>query len=263
MNRVLHTVVEIGLEKPVKVLQITDTHITESDERDSEKMQRLMKRRTDVFLTLGRTPDKTPQEQLRDALAFAEAEGAYPVLTGDLMDANTHGNREILEEILKGRDYLYTAGSHEGQTTNWLEPMEEEGTYYEEYCKYYMTRFGTWFFDHKIIGGVNLITMDNAPNFFTEDSYLRLQGEINRGLPMVLFMHNPLNCTSLQKQWPYCSDEAFAISRKTVELIESCPLIKAVFAGHWHRDDEFPEHRPPVYVTPGTFTGTVRLIEIR
>lgn len=263
MEKILHTVVEIGLEKPFKVLHITDTHITESNEDDSEKMQALMKRRKEVFLKLGRTPDKEPQEHLKEALALADAEGAYPVLTGDLMDANAHGSRIILEEILKGRDYLYTAGSHEGQTTNWLEPMEEADPYYKEFCDYYATRFGTWFFDHKIINGVNLVTMDDAPNFFTEDSYLRLQGEINRGLPIVLFMHNPLNCTSLQKQWPYCSDEAYEISRKTVALIESCPLIKAVFAGHWHTNDEYPDHRPPVYVTGGTFTGTVRMIEIQ
>lgn len=267
MKEVLHTVVEIGLEKPVKVLQITDVHITEAKDTESEKTRRFTQHRDEVFLSLGRTPESKPQETLVSAFEFAKAEGAFPILTGDIIDFDTVANREVAVECLKGRDFLYTAGSHEFQTTNWLEPLDEEGDYYPTVRKELMSLFGSLDFDHRIINGVNLITMDNSMDFFSEDSYVKLQGEISRGLPMVLFMHVPLVCGSLKRPPEECNNrftqEQYEINLKTIELIESCPLIKATFAGHWHGNYEYPDHQPPTYVAPGTFTGVVRMIEIR
>lgn len=275
MVNVLHTVVEIGLEKPVKVLHITDTHITESNENDDQRMKDLIEMRRDTFVKEGKYAPRTPQEYLIEAFEIAEKEGAFPVLTGDITDLDSAGGREALHECMDGRtDFLYTAGTHEFQRSSCTPkccPLEEPAPYYEETRTSLQAEFPwNWDSDHKVIGGINLVTLDNSQGFFTLDAYEKLKAEIAKGLPLVLFMHVPLTCETLKRvpyEPPYqdyrFSPEEYEISRKTVALIESEPLIKATFAGHWHCDSQYPSHQPPTWVTPGTYAGIVRLIEFR
>ena len=41
---IAHTTLKIGLEKPVRVLHVTDTHVALSDERDDERCRRVIER---------------------------------------------------------------------------------------------------------------------------------------------------------------------------------------------------------------------------
>lgn len=273
MVEIIRTTLNLGLEKPVKVLQITDTHITESNENDDQRMKDLIEMRRETFVKEGKYAPRKPQEYLVKAFELAEAEGAFPVLTGDIMDLNSAGGREVLHACLDGRDFLHTAGTHEFQRSSCTPrccPLEEPGFYYEETRAALQAEFPwNWDSDNRVIGGVNLVTLDNSQDFFTAGAYAKLQAEIERGLPMILFMHVPITCDTL-KRLPHVppmedyrfSQEDYEISRKTVELIESCPLVKAVFAGHWHCRSEYPDNQPPSFVTPGTYAGIVRMIEI-
>ena len=273
MVEIIRTTLNIGLEKPVKVLQITDAHITESNENDDQRMKDLIEMRRDTFVKEGKYAPRKPQEYLVKAFELAEAEGAFPVLTGDIMDLNSAGSREALHPCLDGKDFLYTAGTHEFQRSSCTPkccPLEEPGLYYEETRAALQAEFPwNWDSDSRVIGGVNLVTLDNSQDFFTAGAYAKLQEEIEKGLPMILFMHVPITCDTLKRkpnvpplEYYRFSQEEYEISRKTVELIESCPLVKAVFAGHWHCRSEYPDNQPPSYVTPGTYAGIVRMIEI-
>ncbi len=273
MVSILKTVLDLGLEQPVKILHITDTHITESNENDDQRMKDLIEMRRETFVQEGKYAPRTPQQYLVEAFDLAKAEGAYPVLTGDIMDLNSAGNRVALHECLDGREFLFTAGTHEFQRSSCTPkccPLEEEGSYYEDTRKALQEEFPwNWDSDSKVVGGVNLVTLDNSQGFFTKDAYDKLQAEITKGLPMILFMHVPLTCGTLKRvphEPPYefyrFSQEEYEISRKTVDLIESTPLIKATFAGHWHCESQYPDHTPPTWVTPGTYAGIVRLIEL-
>lgn len=274
MVNILKTVLEIGLDEPVKVLHITDAHITESNDDDDQRMKDLIEMRRETFVKEGKYAPRTPQQYLIRAFEIAEEEGAYPVLTGDIMDLNSAGGRVALHECLDGRDFLHTPGTHEFQRSSCTPrccPIEEPAPYYEETRAALQAEFPwSWDSANKIVGGVNLVTLDNSQGFFTADAYAKLQKEIERGLPMILFMHVPLTCGTL-KSGPNdrifaesrYSQEEFEISRKTVDLIESTPLIKATFAGHWHCDSQYPDHQPPTWVTPGAYAGIVRLIEIK
>ena len=62
MVNVLKTVLEIGLEKPVKILQITDAHITESNDDDNQVMKDLIEMRRDTFVKEGKYAPRKPQE---------------------------------------------------------------------------------------------------------------------------------------------------------------------------------------------------------
>lgn len=274
MVEILHTELNLGLEKPVKILHITDTHITESNDDDDQSMKDLIEMRRKTFIKEGNYAPRTPQEYLTEAFELAEKEGAYPVLTGDIIDLNSAGGRAALHQCLDGRDFLYTTGTHEYQRSSCTPkccPLEEPDSYYEDTRAALTEEFGwKWDSDSRVVGGVNLVTADNSQGFFTADAYQKLEKEIEKGLPMILFMHVPLTCDTLKRlphNPPYefyrFSEEEYQISRKMVDRIESCPLIKATFAGHWHCNSLYPNHTPPTYVTPGTYAGIVRMIEIK
>ena len=175
MVDVLKTVLEIGLEKPVKVLHITDTHITESNENDDQRMKDLIEMRRRTFEKEGGHPPKKPQEYLTEAFDLAEAEGAFPVLTGDIMDLDSAGCRKVLHECLDGKDFLFTAGTHEFQRSSCTPrccPLEEEGTYYEDTREALKKEFlWNWDSDSRVIGGVDLVTLDDSQGFFTLGAY--------------------------------------------------------------------------------------------
>lgn len=86
MERVIHTVLELGLPAPVKLLQITDVHLTQTDPRDPAEQQEHMDKRREVFRRESGFVPHTPNEYFEEALALAEQYGALPVVTGDVMD---------------------------------------------------------------------------------------------------------------------------------------------------------------------------------
>ncbi len=72
MENITYTKIHVGLEKPVKILHVTDVHITKANEKDTPEHHRLMKRREEVFKKEGNFPPKTPEEYFLDAIAFAK-----------------------------------------------------------------------------------------------------------------------------------------------------------------------------------------------
>ena len=120
----------------------------------------------------------------------------------------------------------------------------------------------------RVIGGVNFIALDNGYYLFEEDQLAFLQSEAEKGLPMVLMMHNPLYEKEFYEQITYHREQiglrpssnlpcAYLtgvpaelmghyddhrrrqqtpdeVTLRTIEWIRSCPLIRAVLAGHVH-----------------------------
>ena len=62
MLTVEKTVLNLGLDKPVKLLHITDVHICEVSPIDEPWQQELMKERIGVFEREANFPEKTPEE---------------------------------------------------------------------------------------------------------------------------------------------------------------------------------------------------------
>ena len=123
------------------------------------------------------------------------------------------------------------------------------------------------FFESRVMDGVNLITMDNSYYNFSDLQIKALKKEIRKGLPIVLFFHVPLTENILNMK---CFHKDLVpdkyMQKKTnemLDLIASCPLIKAEFSGHWHvRVETKFRDVIPEYVTPGCFKGEMTQIEL-
>ena len=86
MMELKKTVLDIGLERPIRLLHATDSHLPLCDERDDARKQALAARRQGHF------PEA--EANLLEQIAYAEAHCDLLVHTGDLMDFVSQANVE-------------------------------------------------------------------------------------------------------------------------------------------------------------------------
>ena len=267
----------IGLEKPIKVLHVTDSHVLPQDEIDNDYKKWLVGR-------FGVTHEDTVAA-LNEQIAYAEKNCDLMLHTGDLLDYATPGCFELARKVLKHEKMLFTAGNHDyveiiGDQWIW---MDRERAMRPECLDM------NPFFNAHVYGGVNFIGIDNS-NHQAEDWQTELlRAEAQKGLPIVLLLHAPLFEQSLYEcamehtggESAYlvgCDEEHIKLFRSAtrareqrpneatmrfVDYVNSEPLIKAVVAGHVHFNFESMLPGGAVqYVTDLGFNGVAREITI-
>lgn len=270
--KILKNTVHVGLEKPIKLLHITDSHITRDDPWHS---------RAEVFDTeyKGCTEDF-----FFAALDYAKQNNMPILHTGDLIDFFSKGNFDFIDEYFDGVDYMYAAGNHD--FCHMLGEAEEDYDYKWEKIREIAPHFNcNLYFDSRVTGGINIVTLDNSYYFISRGQIEALKAEAARGYPIILAMHVPIHAETLTNMTPtgkpayvmaapknvlahYTEDRRLqqtpdAATLQAVEYIKSEPLIKAVVTGHKHmnHEDMLTENLIQ-FVTHGTFAGYVREITI-
>ena len=260
MLNITKNTLEIGLEKPLKILHITDSHIPFCCETDPEGMHRQRAKRDE--------PGSV--RSLQEQMEYGEKNCDLIVHTGDLIDFISKPCLEFARQFLKEHDkMLFIAGNHEYSKYDYaVEDMDYR-------IRSLMDMGGglgvNMFFNSQVIGGVNFVGIDDSYHQVEDGQLLRLKREVARGYPIILFMHAPLYEEELYKAtfdfWnevavvnadrqrhpevvgdmaePYPSSTAF------YDYVCSEPLIKAVLAGHVH----FPFESKLPGGTPQFVTG--------
>lgn len=268
MENIIHTVLEVGLEKPVKILHITDVHLTVADGSDPPEMHEIMKEREGVFRREGGAPG-LPSVYFEEAVRLAEEEGYLLVCTGDVCDLNIHGCRAEFHRIADGHDMMFSPGGHETQK-RYVRTMEEGEAYVKAVRPQVEAAFPEFdlLFDSRVIGGLNIVTADNSLDYYSAETLARFRKELEKGLPILVFSHDPIfdaRLNAAEKTHPDVplTEEDYRISHEMIDLINTHPLVKATFTGHHHCADERIHEGKPSFVTPGLFKGICRLIEVR
>ena len=261
MLDITKTTIHIGLEKPFRALHMSDNHVALADERETLRKQELAEKRFAAFSINGQTPITALQEQLD----YARKEGMPVLHTGDLYDFVSYKNLEFARDILKDVDHIYAVGNHEyslylGEATEDL-PYKMQS--YPLVQKYFQNNL---FFDSRVMGGINFITLDDGYYNFYPEQLEKLKKEAEKGLPMVLMMHNPLytpeffrfsmaahaqkNCAFLTgvpeelmqdySEYRYTQQKATQTTFEMMDYIAHQPLIRAILCGHLHANYEVP-----------------------
>ncbi len=268
MQNIIHTQIHIGLEKPVRLLQITDAHLTYFSEEDSPEQKELMPKRVETFHKDKDFPPRTTEEYLVRALDLAKELDALPILTGDIMDLPTRRNLDVFRRAVAGRDLMFTPGGHEYQRV-FVRTMEEPDGYAEKSHARLAQELPAFDldFESRVIGGVNIITANNALDYYNAYTARRFAEELERGYPIIVFSHDPIQDMRLSFTEPYhpnvrlCAED-YRISGEMRETILHDPRVITTFSGHWHKQQDEMVEGKMHYVTPGLFCGTCRLIEI-
>ncbi len=273
----LKNTVEIGLEKPVKLLHVTDTHLALADDSDNERKHELAKRRNN--------PDI--ERYLAEQIDYAKTSCDLLVHTGDLMDFVSHANVERAREILKNEGIFFIAGNHD--YSQYVGEAWEDNAY--RMNSYMQMGFGLgvpMFFSSREVGGVNIVGIDNSYYRFASWQIWRLKKEAEKGLPIVLAFHDPLfeeslyeyhkeripeDCTYLvgcDEEHLLSYSEFRAVQQRpdepTLEMIDyikSEPLIKLILTGHLHFSFESNiTDSLPQFVTGGAYDGIAREVTL-
>ena len=267
----------IGLEKPVKLLHVTDSHLGLVDESDDERKHKLAQRFS----------SDCREEYLAGQIAYAEKNCDLLVHTGDLMDFVSNANVRKAKEILKNEKIFFIAGNHD--YSQYVGEAWEDNAYR---MNSYMQMGGglgvPMFFNSRITGGVNIVGIDNSYYLFEDWHRLRLMREVEKGLPVILVFHDPLfeqslfdyhienvpdTCTYLvgcDEEHLMMYDEFRAVQQRPdaptlrmIECIKSEPCIKAILTGHLHFNFESNITDTLVqYVTDGGYRDVARELTI-
>lgn len=271
--KIIKNTIKIGIEKPFKLLHMTDTHITHGDPTGWNR-----KGTFDVDY------DGCTEDYFFKALNYAK-ENNMPILhTGDIIDFFSEENFEFIDKHLKDVDYIYAAGNHD--FCHFLGRAKEDYDYKWEKIKDIAPHIkNNLYFYSRVINGVNIVTMDNSYYFIDNGQLEALKAEVAKGYPIILAMHIPfyteaLRATAEEDKIVYAiaaPEEVvaeytperrmqMAPDRQTLEAVEYIknePMIKALITGHRHLNlEEMISEGLPQFVTHGTFAGYVREFSI-
>lgn len=273
----LKNTLHIGLERPLTLLHVTDSHIARVDERDNERKHALA----------GRFDSSNREQLFREQLAYAKAHCDLMVHTGDLIDFTSQANFEFARTILSEEKVFFAAGNHE--FSHYLGEAYEDRAYKMNSFREMMPGLGQpLFFQSRVVGGVNVVGIDDSYHQFEPWQLTRLKKEIAKGLPIILCLHAPLFDPALydyhvarsgpdsssylvgcdedhlpDDEWRAIEIRPRGITMEAVAFIKKQPLIKAVLAGHVHFSfvgDLAPGM--PQFVTGGGYEGVARELTI-
>ena len=275
MLNLVKSSLEIGLEKPVKLLHVTDTHITEVDDRDNERKRAMCVRNPIAEITAN----------FRETIDYCNKNCDMMAHSGDLINVVTHKSLEVVRQCLDTCDnYTLVTGNHEysqycGEA--W-EDIAYKMTYYPM-VRHYLKE--DLLFSAKQVGGVNVVGIDDSYYQVEPWQVWRLKREVQKGLPIVLMMHVPLFEESLYEMALEVNKEGYTSltgcdeehlmrfhnefremqqrpnddTLRFIDYVYSEPLIKCVLAGHIHfnYESKLPSGIPQ-YVTSLNWQGDAR-----
>ena len=185
--------IDAGAEKPFSILHISDTHLTAAYSHESEWTRKFMERRSKTF-------GGRQEEALRDSLVWAKLHVDYVVHTGDMIDAQSEANFDLVRKYFGegGTAMLGCLGNHEfyhGQGKN------EENEAGKDVTRAKVA--AAFPFDNAlsstVVNGVNFVTLDNVYNTVTAEQATRFEGEVKKGLPIILCMHCPIDTPRIRR----------------------------------------------------------------
>ena len=117
------------------------------------------------------------------------------------------------------------------------------------------------------INGVNIVCMDNSLDYYSPKTLELFKKELEKGLPIIVFSHDPVWDKMLEHTSPYhpnvrLTENDYKASHETIDILLKNPLVIATFSGHNHVDMEREIECKLHYSTAGLFKGKARLIEI-
>ena len=273
MAKTVETKITVGATSPFKIIHLADTHMTYADMRDGERKVELAKKRSQYF--------RGAEDTLELASALAREYGCPIFHTGDLSDFVSVANLERVKQFINENDLTLSAGNHE--FSQYVGEAIEDAAYREQsLAKVQAVYKNDIRASAREINGVNFIFLDDGYYKIDGGQLAFLHCELERGIPTVIVMHTPIyepKLYAIERAHHDCGyllgvpDElvdgygserarqqrADAITGEAIELIKSTPCVRAIIAGHLHRDYENMLTDSVLQLT--TDCETVRIIE--
>ena len=247
--------IEVGATAPFRVLHMSDTHLTDADERDDERKLRLAEARVNYF--------KNANLMIEEASAYSKQEGIPILHTGDLIDFVSWKNLDRARAFYESNDVFMAAGNHEFSL--YVGEAFEDAAYREQSLEKVQACFKNDIrFSKREIGGVNFVALDNSYYLVDEWQLDALKAVVAEGKPVVLLVHTPLYCEALYNyetverkadnaglmavpeekmqgynEYRFRQQKADEVTLRAYDYICNEPGIRAILAGHLHANAEY------------------------
>ncbi|MBR3594147.1 MAG: hypothetical protein IKL44_05685 [Clostridia bacterium] len=250
----------------VEIVQLTDVHFTELNDRD------IAEANPTVLSTWDKEPSKDPAKRVRNASICMEYANYFydqTVITGDILSFLTWGGIEQIKNTLWGKDpsAMITLGNHDmmmrsqGLVGETVQLESRYSTLQENW------RHDAYYTSRVIKDKVMVVQMDNALSRYSEEQYEKLAADIEKarenGYIILIFQHVPIvtnnpeykeirpiytndssivydfsaNTDSNGKNFDGVRTNKDATTTKVYNLItQNADVIKGLFCGHYHDD---------------------------
>lgn len=279
------TVIEVvGLEKPVRVLQISDTHISLDNESDRvfDDYSARLRNAFDSMKHFKSGETNHPSVYFTEMMKLAQDRNVDLIaLTGDIMNYPAQSSVDFIYGELKnsGKPFVYTSGNHDWHYEGMDGSSESLRDKWTNSTMRALYQGGNPLYSSIVIGGLNFVSIDNSTYQINPEQLAFFRSQSKRGLPIVLLMHMPIY-TKVggsgigDPNWGYDTDRNYALERRerwpksgnkpsTVEFVREVMESEGIviFAGHTHRGRTDIEGGMVQFVSDISADGRTRMIE--
>lgn len=174
--------IAVGASAPIRVLHISDTHLTRVDSRDNERKHTLAASRGKAF--------PMAEQYLDAAVRYARERDLKILHTGDMQDFVSEANLDFIAATFATGDWYTSAGNHE--FSQYVGGAKENAEYKaQSYDKVQAVFPNDLTVASRVINGVNFVAIDNVYYYVTAEQHAAVKREFERGLPVVLLCHIP------------------------------------------------------------------------
>lgn len=250
------TVYVQGIEKPLKVMHITDAHISlvlPSDPQLASYAKGIYRSHSKArHFQTGETV--CPAEMFKELLGLAVAEKAdLIVLTGDIVNYPEKASVEFVYKELEktGIPFIYIAGNHDWHYAGIPGERQAIRKEWTERILKPLYQGANPLYSSTVINNMNFVAIDNSIGAKVNDEQLEFFiRQKNRNLPMVLLMHlainpenmrdNALNDAKQDIESPEKTDRPVPDDISTAkfyrEILDMEDII--ILSGHFHNKDQ-------------------------
>lgn len=245
----------------LKIMQITDSHISIEDEKESylkgyaERMHNAYAKPIKHYFL---DTSKTTFKHLDDLLLKAKNRDVeLLILTGDIVNFPSAASVKYVYDRLAetGIPWLYISGNHdwnyEGMPGS---PDSLRITWIEKSLAPLYNGHNPLYFS-EIINGINFVGIDNSTYKVSNEQYKFLEKQLSGNEPIILISHIPYSLDRSTNQ-PGTTALSNLISLNSDKII-------AIFAGHIHRPSFYFTGNLCQYTSSGSFQGGSFLINVK
>jgi DNA repair exonuclease SbcCD nuclease subunit len=258
----LSTIIKIPeFKDSLKIMQITDAHISIEDEKESDLMkygERMHKAYINPRKHYSQDVYKTTFEYLDDLLLKAKNEKIeLLLLTGDIVNfPSAISVKYVYDRLMKtGIPWLYISGNHdwhyEGMngSLDSLRKMWTDMSLLPLYNGYNPLSYSA------IIKGINFVGIDNSTGQVNDKQIKFLKDQLKRKEPVILISHIPYNFNRKADQQGMVP---------LIDIISSnSNKITAILAGHIHKSSFYFTGSLCEYTTLAGFQGASFIVNIK
>jgi 3',5'-cyclic AMP phosphodiesterase CpdA len=245
----------------LKLMHITDTHISVSVEQETEMMkyaERMHKAYGGTRRHFSQDVSKSTFAYLDDVLQRAKKEHVeLLLLTGDIVNFPSPASVEYVCDRLKqtGIPWLYIAGNHDWHYEGLPgTPESLRKTWIEKsLLPFYQGRNPLFY--SEVIKGINFVGIDNSTTKVSQEQTEFLKAQLARPEPIILLSHIPYSFNGEGK-----NGEMAAFARI---LSANSSKVIAIFAGHIHQSTYSFSGNMCQYTSQACFDGASFVAEIK